>query len=126
WQVERAPASDLTLTIRLTNPAGVTLAQSTATPTSGVWRAAAWQPGDVIVDRQKVLVPAGTASASATLSVGLSDAADRPLPVAGQRDPLVPVGRVEVKARPRSAAPAAIPHLLATTFQAAIALLGYE
>src|SRR5207302_10969246 len=96
WQVERAPASDLTLTVRLTNPAGATLAQSTATPTSGVWRAADWQPGDVIVDRQRVLVPAGTASASATLSVGLSDAAGRPLLVAGQRDSLAPIGGVEV------------------------------
>jgi len=112
--------------MRLSNPAGVTLGQSTGTPTNGVWRAADWQPGDVIVDRQRVQVPAGTASVSATLSVGLSDAAGRPLLVAGQRDSLLPVGHVEVKGRPRAAAPATISHPQSTTFQAPIELMGYD
>lgn len=126
WQVVRAPGGDLETIVQAVDRAGGVAAQVARPPTGGVWPARDWKPGDVVVDRQRVLIPAGTAPGSVTLTVGLRDATGRLLPPAGFSTVHVPIGGLTVRARPRSATTVTISHPQEVAFQDAIRLLGYD
>ena len=59
WQVLATPKGNLTTVIQGVDASGKTVGETTAPPTGGVWPATEWQPGDVVVDHQQYLVPAG-------------------------------------------------------------------
>jgi hypothetical protein len=126
WQVVRPPGGNLQDAIQLADPTGRVVARALQAPTGGVWPATDWQAGDVVVDRQTVLVPAGAPAGTLELSVGLADAAGQLLAVPGQSGGEVSVATLAVKARPRSAAPTAIAHLQTAAFTAPLALVGYD
>jgi len=127
WQVVRTPSSDLTTVIEAASPAGAIAARSSQSTTGGVWPARDWKPGDIVVDRQRVLIPAGTASGPVTLTVGLHDAANQPLRPSGAASPLIAIGNLSITARPRPATTVVtISHPLDVSFQNGIRLLGYD
>ncbi|MGH2459349.1 MAG: glycosyltransferase family 39 protein [Chloroflexota bacterium] len=125
WQVIRAPARDLETVIQVEGKAGAVVARSARPPTDGVWPAHDWRPGDVIVDRQQVLIPAGTAAGPLTLTAGLTDADGQPLRATGS-PAHISIGSLTVTPRPRSPAAVKIGHPLDVAFQNGIRLLGYD
>ncbi|HLH27802.1 MAG TPA: hypothetical protein VKW77_02735, partial [Acidimicrobiales bacterium] len=115
WQVTRAPAGDLETVIQAVGRDGTVVARTARPPTGGVWPAHDWKPGDLIVDHQLVLIPAGAAPGPLVLAVGLSDAAGRPLPSSASAQ-TVPVANLTVTARPRSRTTVKIGHPLDVEF----------
>jgi 4-amino-4-deoxy-L-arabinose transferase-like glycosyltransferase len=124
WQVTRAPGGDLATTLRLVGADGSIVAQSARPPTGGVWPARHWQAGDVVVDRQSILVPPGAPAGVAALTVDLLDANGRSL-AASSRDATT-VGQITVRSRPRAAAPVSIARPHEVAFDGGIRLLGYD
>ncbi|HLH71806.1 MAG TPA: hypothetical protein VKX96_00880, partial [Chloroflexota bacterium] len=130
WQVIKPPDGDingdLNTVLQAANSADQPLARSVRPPTGGVWSPRYWQPGDVIVDRQTLLIPAGTSPGALSLSVGLEGAGRQMLPIDGQMATLAPIGTLTVQARPRATTPVTIPHQQDVAFVNGIHLLGYD
>lgn len=125
WEVARQPSSNLQTEIQVLGSNGAVVYQQEHAPTGGVWPAQDWRAGDVVVDRQTVLVPAGTPAGSVALKVGLRDEQGHMLQLSGQSTPLVAIGSLLVKERPRSAVTVSIPHRQEVAFQGGIQLVGY-
>jgi len=129
WQVLAPPKGDLTTVIQGVTASGRTVGETAAPPTGGVWPATKWQVGDIVVDKQEYLVPAGTASGALTLAVGLQNAAKQPLlPSADAVNglPLAAVGQVMVTERPHATVTVTFAHPQAVSFVGGIQLLGYD
>jgi hypothetical protein len=126
WQVIGAAPSALETVVQVADGSGKVVGQAIRPPTSGVWPARDWQPGDVVVDRQQLVIPAGLPSGPLTLSVGLRDGPDHVLQPTNQSAPQIPIGTLNVQARPRAAVPVAIGHPQPVPFANGIQLLGYD
>ena len=125
WQVIKTPTGNLNTVLQANNAAGQPLARGSQPPTGGVWLPRYWQPGDVIVDRQTLLIPAGTAPGALSLLVGVDATDQQALPIAGKVAGLTPIGTLSVQARPRSTEMVTIPHRQDVAFVNGIHLLGY-
>ncbi|HEX5418185.1 MAG TPA: hypothetical protein VFZ25_21220, partial [Chloroflexota bacterium] len=129
WQVLAPSKGNLTTVIGGIDAAGQPIGETAAPPTGGVWPATEWQAGDIVVDHQQYLVPAGTPSGPLTLAVGLRDAAGRPLAPSANGPgglPLVAVGNVNVTARPHTPTEVTFSHVQPVSFVGGIQLLGYD
>ncbi|HUX88671.1 MAG TPA: glycosyltransferase family 39 protein [Chloroflexota bacterium] len=125
WQVIRTPTGSLDTVLQANNAVDQPLARGRRPPTGGVWSPRYWQPGDVIVDRQTLLIPAGTVPGTLSLLVGVDEANQQALPLVGNASGLTPIGTLVVQARPRSTETVAIPHRQDVAFVNGIHLLGY-
>jgi hypothetical protein len=126
WQVIGAVPSALETVVQAADGSGTVVGQAIRPPTGGVWPARDWQPGDVVVDRQQLVIPAGLPSGTLTLSVGLRDGSEHVLQPVNQATSQIPIGTVSVQARPRLAATVAIGHPQPVAFVNGIQLLGFD
>ncbi|MBX6773070.1 MAG: glycosyltransferase family 39 protein [Chloroflexi bacterium] len=125
WQALRPPGSDLQTVLTATDSAGRAIASITRAPTGGVWPARDWRTGDVIIDRQHLLIPAGTAPGTLTLWASLHRSDGTPLSPAGG-GAAVRIGTIAVQTRPHSTAPVQITHPLTVRLADGIEFLGYD
>jgi len=88
WRVEAAPGRDYTVFVHALDGLGRIVAQGDAPPLDGGYPTSLWEPGEVIVDRYVLALPAGT-SGRLRLLLGLyrPDTGER-LPVEGGGDAL--------------------------------------
>jgi hypothetical protein len=127
WQVTAAAPAALNTVVQAVDPGGKVVGQSIRPTTGGVWPSRDWKPGDVVVDRQRLVIPAGLPSGSLTLTVGLRDRPDHPLLPSTGAPAQVPIGMLSVQARPRAATVAVtIDHPQPVAFAGSIQLLGYD
>ena len=122
WQVVRSPAANAQTYVAAVDSVGSTVGESNRPPTGGSWPPGDWRPGDVVVDRQTLLVPAGTKPGLLTIVAGFASGRD-PTPLATLK---IPVGTVTVSARPQAAPIMAPTHVQIVQFERSIHLLGYD
>jgi 4-amino-4-deoxy-L-arabinose transferase-like glycosyltransferase len=73
WRANGTPAADLVRFVHLLGPDGKPLAQLDTPPCGGECPASSWLPGEMIVDRVQLTLPAGLAAGSYPLAVGWYD-----------------------------------------------------
>lgn len=104
WQSRRPPARDLVVFLHLLAPDGSLAAQYDGPPAGGYRPATGWGPGEVVVDRRGVALPADLPPGEYRLIAGLYDAANGArLALDGGHD-FVELGPVRVSA-PAGGAP---------------------
>jgi 4-amino-4-deoxy-L-arabinose transferase-like glycosyltransferase len=126
WQVAAAAPAALNTVIQEVDSGGKVVGQAIRPPTDGVWPSRDWKAGDVVVDRQRLVIPAGLPSGSLTLTVGLRDGPEHALLPAVQPAAQVPIGTVSVQARSRPTMAVTIGHPQPVTFANSIRLLGFD
>ncbi len=126
WQVLAPAPGGVDSVVQAIDARGAVVGETVRPPTGGVWPWEDWQPGDVLVDRQHLLLPAGTAPGPLILAVGLRTASGQPLAPLGRPVSTVPIGTVALAARPRSFASVNGGHPLNVAFADGIRLLGYD
>ncbi|MBN1134934.1 MAG: SGNH/GDSL hydrolase family protein, partial [Anaerolineae bacterium] len=84
WQAPQALPADYTIFLHLVGPDGQIVAQTDSAPAGGSRPASGWQPGETVVDRHGLLLPATVAPGEYQLRLGLylSSTGER-LPVVG-------------------------------------------
>jgi len=75
WQVERPPGIAYKVSVRLTDPSGLTVWARDRFPIAGIVPSATWQPGREILDNLGIPVPPGTLPAPYSVSVVLYETA---------------------------------------------------
>jgi hypothetical protein len=75
WQATSAMPIDYTVYTQLRDASGQVAAQLDSQPASGTRPTSGWQPGETVVDRKAVLLPADLPPGSYTLQVGVYDLA---------------------------------------------------
>jgi hypothetical protein len=83
WQATGPVAASYTVFLHLLGPDGRLVAGQDGLPVNGYRASTTWQPGEAIVDRKAILVPADTPRGDYTLEAGLYD------PQTGRRLPLL-------------------------------------
>ncbi|MCB0209112.1 MAG: glycosyltransferase family 39 protein [Anaerolineae bacterium] len=84
WEAVSTPADNFTAFLHLINPAGELSAQSDVPPGGGFFPTSAWQPGDIVLSRHQLALPADVSPNDYTLLAGLYRPMDGTrLPVAG-------------------------------------------
>jgi hypothetical protein len=126
WQVINAAPGALNTVVQAVDGSGKVVGQAIRPPTGGVWPSRDWKPRDIVVDRQRLLIPAGVPPGTLTLTVGLRDDAKQPLQPTSQTTSQLPIGTLSVQTRPRSTATVTIGHPQAVVFANGIQLLGYD
>lgn len=126
WQVTGVAPTALVTVVQAVDARGVVVGQTIRPPTGGLWPARDWQSGDVVVDRQRLLLPAGLPSGPLTLRVGLRDSSGHPLEPVNQPVPEIPVASLTLQSRPRVAATVTIGHPQLVAFVNSFRLLGYD
>jgi 4-amino-4-deoxy-L-arabinose transferase-like glycosyltransferase len=126
WQVVALPPGNLEVVLQAVDAAGRVVGQVSRAPTGGVWPVRDWQAGDLVVDRQRLVIPAGTPPGPLSLQVSLRGSDGQLLQPAGQAAPDVVVGSLLLSARSRPALTVTIGHPQSVTFQNGIRLLGYD
>ncbi len=81
WRAEQAPAEPLKVFIHLVDTQGTLVAQTDMEPQAGFLPATVWQPGQAVVDRYGVLLPATLPPGTYTLRVGMYRVSGERLPV---------------------------------------------
>lgn len=76
WTPDRRPAQDYTVFLHLRRPDGSNLAQRDGQPLGGAWPTSLWEPGQPVLDRYTLTVPAGTPPGRYTLWAGMYRLAD--------------------------------------------------
>jgi hypothetical protein len=71
WETEETPEERLKVFVHLIDGAGTLIAQTDGEPGAGFAPTATWQPGDTIVDRYGVQLPAELAPGRYTLLTGM-------------------------------------------------------
>jgi Dolichyl-phosphate-mannose-protein mannosyltransferase len=125
WQVIEPPGN-LEVVLQAVDAAGRVVGQVSRAPTGGVWPVRDWQAGDLVADRQRLVIPAGTPPGTLSLKVSLRGSDGQLRQPAGQAAPEVVVGSLLLSARPRPALTVTIGHPQSVTFQNGIHLLGYD
>jgi len=88
WQAAQAVPADYSVFLHLIGPDGQIVAQTDSGPAGGSRPTSGWQPGETIVDRHGLLLPAAVAPGEYQLRLGLY------LPSTGERLPVVgPAGK---------------------------------
>jgi hypothetical protein len=92
WQVVQPVEGDYTVFIHLLAPDGTRLAQGDSRPCGGTCPSNTWQPGEIVVDRHTLSLPAGTPPPPYRLAMGLYvlDTGER-VAVAGRDDQTVTI-----------------------------------
>ena len=75
WQATTRMSVDYTVFTQLWDSSGQVAAQLDSQPASGTRPTSGWQPGETVLDRKALLLPAGLPPGSYTLQVGLYDLA---------------------------------------------------
>lgn len=73
WQADAPLPLDYTVFTHLIWPDGTVLTQSDSQPVSGTRPTTSWQPGELIVDRYALLIPADSPPGDYALEIGLYD-----------------------------------------------------
>lgn len=126
WQVVRVPSPDAQTYIAAVDSTGHTVGETIQSPTGGVWPPDQWRPGDVVVDRETLLVPAGTNPGSLNIVAGLED--NPPLRSSSTlpATPTVSIGTLTVAARPQTTQIPVPTHPMVANFDRSIQFLGYD
>ncbi len=96
WRARKKPLDDYTVSLQLLDGDGRLVAQADRQPAANTRPTASWQPGEVVIDRHGLLLPADLPPGQYTLQVALYSWPDlRRLPVDGAVDALV-IGDVVV------------------------------
>jgi hypothetical protein len=126
WQVtDRVPAG-VNAVVQAVNRSGAVVARRSQPPSNGFWPPTDWRSGDVVVDRERLLIPAGTPSGRLSLTVGMGDAPDHALIPVGQTQPTVAVASLDVQSRPRAVVTTSASHPMTATFASPLRLIGYD
>jgi mannosyltransferase len=97
WQATAAMPIDYTVFTQLWDASGQVAAQLDSQPASGTRPTSGWQPGETVVDRKALLLPADLPPGSYTLQVGLYDLATlQRLTLSANGDDHVLLGMVQV------------------------------
>jgi 4-amino-4-deoxy-L-arabinose transferase-like glycosyltransferase len=83
WQAQRTPQADYTVFTQLLGPDGRVVAQQDNQPQGGSFPTSTWPPGETVVDRYRLALPADAPAGEYQLLVGMYTLAD------GQRLPAV-------------------------------------
>ncbi len=76
WRAARAPATDYTVSVQVTNTRGdVVWARADAPPSSGTQPTSLWQTGQRVTDHRVVMLPAGTPPGNYTLEIRVYESA---------------------------------------------------
>ncbi len=76
WTADRRPTQDYTVFVHLRRPDGSNLTQRDGQPLGGAWPTSAWEPGQLVMDRYTLTIPAGTPPGRYTLWAGMYRLAD--------------------------------------------------
>ncbi len=76
WIADRRPPQDYTVFLHLRRPDGSNLTQRDGQPLGGAWPTSAWEPGQPVLDRYTLMIPAGTPPGRYTLWAGMYRLAD--------------------------------------------------
>ena len=76
WTADRRPPQDYTVFVHLRRPDGSNLTQRDGQPLGGAWPTSAWEPGQPVIDRYTLTIPAGTPPGRYTLWAGMYRLAD--------------------------------------------------
>jgi hypothetical protein len=76
WQATAPVTPDYTAFVHVLDADGVRIAQADGPPLGGWYPSSAWEPGQIIADRRRIVLPAGVASAGVQIAVGLYTPAD--------------------------------------------------
>ncbi len=126
WQVVKPPSGNPETVVKAVDATGKQISETVQRPTGGAWPTDQWQTGDVVVDREKLLVPAGTSTGPLNLLVGLQTAGGLPIVPSIASSPTVPIGTINVERRPRSTIAPIIGHPVDVRFDQSIRLIGYD
>ncbi len=77
WQSDRTPPAGATVFVHVFGPDGVPIAQHDGVPGDGERPMEGWLPGEVVVDRHVVAVPAGVDVGELAVGIGLYDPVTR-------------------------------------------------
>lgn len=99
WEAAATPATDLTVFVHVLDESGALVAQHDGTPRDGTRPTTTWLPGEKLLDRHRLVVPAG-AIGTGQLVVGFYDSATiERLPFDDGRD-AIPLARVVLPGAP--------------------------
>ena len=130
WRLSEQPGEDYTVGLRLAGPTGHTWAQRDTPPNDGLGQFSQWTPGEPVLDRHGLLVPAGTPPGEYTLTLRVYRSRDvtvLPAVFEGGSGGEVTLGTVRV-ARPQAPPPLealALDQPLDVDFGDRLRLLGY-
>ena len=97
WQATAAMPIDYTVFTQLWDASGQVAAQLDSQPASGTRPTSGWQPGEMVLDRKAILLPADLPPGSYTLQVGLYDLATlQRLTLSASGDDHILLGTVQV------------------------------
>jgi hypothetical protein len=74
WSTDQAVPGDYTVFVHLMDPGGQQVAQADGMPLNADWPTSAWLPGQMVVDRRRLALPAGLPAGRYTLNLGFYDA----------------------------------------------------
>ncbi len=119
WHVLQPPTTDFLLQLRLLDPSGALLAESTTQPLFGQYPPSTWQPGQWLRDRLALAIPPQAPPALRLQLRLLEPSTQQPL---AEQD----LGPLQVLPRPRRFTPPAMQHHLQLQFGQSIRLIGYD
>lgn len=141
WKPERTPGQDYRLRLALVDHSGREVTSHETQPVAAWYPTSQWAPGQLVLDRQALLIPPRQSPGAYTLRVGVLDSTGQPLPMTGTRTESVlglfsrtlaldgtalDVGQITVRARERAFRAGRISHPLSVTLGGEIKLLGYD
>jgi hypothetical protein len=91
WQTTSKLPADYTVFVHVLDGRGERIAQGDSPPVNGRYPSSAWQPGQIVVDNHRIVLPAGVNPADLRVAVGLYAPGDGArLPVTDARGARVP------------------------------------
>lgn len=136
WRADGDVAGDYAVLLELISPDGRTVARGWSRPVAGAYDTWRWRAGELLRDRQVLLVPKDASGGRYTLRAGLlrTPAPRLALPEQPEGQPLpgpdgastVPVAAIDIRARPRLYTPPRIAHPRREQIGDIADLLGYD
>lgn len=130
WECRRAPGEELVTFVQLLDKDGRLMAAAEMPPTAGFFPTTRWQSGDIVLDRQALILPAALPDGAYQLIAGLFRASDKArLSIArgpGRGRDYIPLARVAVRGRPHSFVPPQPAHTAGVRFGDVAELVGYD
>lgn len=130
WECRRAPGEELVSFVQLLDKDGRLMAAAEMPPTAGFFPTTRWQSGDIVLDRQELVLPAALPDGAYRLIVGLFRASDKArLSIVrgpGRGQDYILLGRAAVRGRPHSFAPPQPAHTAGVRFGDLAELVGYD
>ncbi|MCA9919595.1 MAG: glycosyltransferase family 39 protein, partial [Anaerolineales bacterium] len=97
WQANQSPPADWTVFVHLIGADGQLVAQQDNAPLFGTRPTRSWQPGEQLIDRYELIVPADTPAQTAQLLVGMYDPVTGERQAFGGEETAVSLGMVEIR-----------------------------